>query len=288
MSTWPVASGVIVEDGVAYFAAGIVNYDGTYVYALDAETGKIKWQNNTSGHLDSDARTGVSVQGHLLINDGKLYLASGTSFSPAVFDLEDGKCLNDPAPLELCGSASPRGYELYKIGDKIVAGGMPLYRDPEYPVFDPSVIDKMLYTSTNGRDILLLNNRKIVCFNSIAKQILNNSVYDLAKEPAYMIRKWGELNIKDEPLWEYDCGETFAMARCTNAIIFSANYSEEHRINFIEALDINNGKRLWSQPLISPPLPWGLIVDRDGRIIVTLKDGQIMCFGQREIVNELL
>lgn len=287
MSTWPVASGVIVEDGVAYFAAGIVNYDGTHVYALDAASGKIKWQNNTSGHLDSDARTGVSVQGHMLINDGKLYLASGTSISPAIFDLEDGKCLNDPAPLELCGSASPRGWELYKIGDKVVASGMPLYGDPEYPVFDPSVTDKMLHTSANGRDILLLNNQKIMCFNSIAKQILNNSVYDLSKEPAYMIRKWGELNIKDEPLWEYDCGEAVAMARCTNAIIFSANPSKERRIN-IEALDINNGKRLWSQPLISPPLPWGLIVDRHGRIIVTLKDGQIMCFGQRDGDDELL
>ncbi|GAH67229.1 unnamed protein product [marine sediment metagenome] len=58
----PVASGVVIEDGVAYFAAGIVNYDGIHVYALDAATGTIKWQNNTSGHLDPEARTGVSVQ----------------------------------------------------------------------------------------------------------------------------------------------------------------------------------------------------------------------------------
>ena len=119
MSTWPVASGVIVEKGIAYFASGIINYDGTYVYALNAATGKIKWQNNTSGHLDPDSRTGVSVQGHMLIDEGKLYLASGTSISPAVFDLEDGKCLNDPAPLKLLGSFAPRGWELYKIGDKL-------------------------------------------------------------------------------------------------------------------------------------------------------------------------
>ena len=130
MSTWPVASGVIIEDGIAYFAAGIVNYDGTYVYALDATTGKIKWQNNTSGHLDSEAHTGVSVQGHMLISDGKLYLASGTSVSPAIFDLEDGRCLNDPAPLKLFGSVAPRGSELYKIGDKVVAGWYAFLRRP--------------------------------------------------------------------------------------------------------------------------------------------------------------
>ena len=40
LSTWPVASGVLVQDGVAYAAAGIVNYDGTHVYALDAATGR--------------------------------------------------------------------------------------------------------------------------------------------------------------------------------------------------------------------------------------------------------
>ena len=48
-STWPVGGGVLVEDGVAYAAAGMANYDGTHVYALDAATGKIRWQNNTSG-----------------------------------------------------------------------------------------------------------------------------------------------------------------------------------------------------------------------------------------------
>ncbi|MCL5280486.1 MAG: PQQ-binding-like beta-propeller repeat protein [Planctomycetes bacterium] len=40
MSTWPVATGVLVEKGTAYFAAGIANYDGTYVYAVDARTGR--------------------------------------------------------------------------------------------------------------------------------------------------------------------------------------------------------------------------------------------------------
>lgn len=43
-STWPAASGVRLQDGVAYVAAGIVNYDGTHVYALDAATCRIRWQ----------------------------------------------------------------------------------------------------------------------------------------------------------------------------------------------------------------------------------------------------
>ena len=115
-----------------------------------------------------------------------------------------------------------------------------------------------------------------MCFNNIDIKTLNNSVYDLANEAAHIIKPWGKLNIEDESLWEYDCGEAFAIARSSNAIIFSA----KRQTNLIEAIDLNNGKRLWSQSLVSPPLPWGLIVDRNGQIIITMKDGQIMCFGQ--------
>ena len=31
--------------------------------------------------------------------------------------------------------------------------------------------------------------------------------------------------------------------------------------------------------LHAPPVPWGMAVDRDGRIIAALKDGHMMCFG---------
>ena len=67
----------------AYFAAGITDYDGTHVYAVDAATGKLRWQNNTAGHLDAVSRRGVACQGELLLNDGKLYLAGGNSVGPA-------------------------------------------------------------------------------------------------------------------------------------------------------------------------------------------------------------
>ena len=65
MSTWPVAGGVVAEEGVVYAAAGIAHYDGTYVYALDAVTGRVKWCNDTSGNLSEKVDCGVSLQGPL-------------------------------------------------------------------------------------------------------------------------------------------------------------------------------------------------------------------------------
>jgi len=95
-STWSVNTGVLVHDGVAYFGEGIVDHDGTYLYAVDATTGRMIWQNNTSGHLNPELRKGVSVQGNLTILDNTLVLAGGNVVSPARFELNSGQCLESP------------------------------------------------------------------------------------------------------------------------------------------------------------------------------------------------
>jgi outer membrane protein assembly factor BamB len=129
-SLWPVNSGILVEDGIAYAAAGIIDYDGTYVYALDAATGKVKWHNDTSGHLDKDLRKGVSAQGMLTISDGCLYLAGGNVVSPASYDLKNGKCLNK---LEGTGWGN-RGEEIGVFGGGVDRNGK-MAGDDKYVLF---------------------------------------------------------------------------------------------------------------------------------------------------------
>ena len=46
------------------------------------------------------------------------------------------------------------------------------------------------------------------------------------------------------------------------------------------ALDIETGKTLWSKQLPVPAENWGLAIDRDGRLIVTLTDGRVVCYGK--------
>jgi outer membrane protein assembly factor BamB len=279
LSTWPAASGVLVEDGIAYFAAGIVNYDGTYVYALDAITGRIKWQNNTSGHLDQLAHTGASVQGHQLLYDGKLYLASGTSLSPAVYNISDGICLNDPGILRQLAqnnvftSQSPRGYELSLLGEQVAACGKPFYAHPKYDVFDNTVFNRVFIASTGGRDIAWVSNqknRRILCFDHIDRELLKRK---MAQPGNRFNLDWNRIGIKDTPLWTYNCKDSVAMAVCSNAVVV-AKKSE------VVALNLKDGGILWSENLPSAPVSWGLAIDRDGRVIVTLEDGQILCFGQ--------
>jgi len=135
-STWPVAAGVTVRGGVAYFAAGMNNFDGTHVYALGAADGKIKWQNNDSGHIDAFSRRGVGVQGGMLLNGDRLYLAGGNAASPGVYDTANGECLTGSPPP---GSRGPRGRELSIDGNgRVSVSGQPLYSKLGSPVYDGS------------------------------------------------------------------------------------------------------------------------------------------------------
>jgi len=278
LSTWPAASGVLVEDGIAYTAAGIVNYDGTYVYALDAVTGKIKWQNNTSGHLNRQARTGISVHGHMMLYDDKLYLAGGNAVSPAVYNTVNGKCLNDDNAVRalvqnnLVASQAPRGWELSLLGEQVVACGKPFYAHPKYNVYDATVFNKVFLTSSSNRDIVWVssqNNKKVLCFDNIDRKLLKTK---MANPGNRFNINFSRLGVKDKPLWEYDCRDSAAVAVCRNAVIVACE-SE------IIALDLQNGKVLWSQELPASPVTWGLAIDRDGRAIISLEDGQILCIG---------
>jgi len=102
ISRWPVRTGLLVADGVAYCAAGLWPSEGVYVYALDAETGKLIWCNDTSGfsgkgfhdsptggHQGEFIIRGVSPQGALLAGENVLLVPQGHS-APAGFDRKTG------------------------------------------------------------------------------------------------------------------------------------------------------------------------------------------------------
>ncbi len=61
-SNWPVNGGVIIDEGILYFYAGLSSADKVYVYALDAKTADIKWVNNDAGFAttEENLRTGAS------------------------------------------------------------------------------------------------------------------------------------------------------------------------------------------------------------------------------------
>lgn len=238
----------MVDDGVAYAAAGIASWDGTHVYALDAATGKIRWQNNTSGRLAGrDKVSGASVQGHLLLHDDRLYLAGGNVVSPAVYDTTDGRCLNT---LDDEFVRAPRGSELVLMGNNVAVFGGLLYSPREYHL-GPFRLPYLIQATSD--DVLIRTTGVGVARLDPATQA--------AKKPQAV---WASNHIK----------HPIAIALASNAVVVAGQLSDDSHA--VAALNLPDGRLLWTHPLPTMPATSGLALDAAGRVTLTLRDGRLL------------
>ncbi len=91
ISMWPLRTGVLVDEGVAYFGAGIFPAEGIFLYAVGAGDGQEIWRNDTCGETPQSR---ISPQGYLLASKSRIYVPMGR-VSPAAFDRRDGKLIHD-------------------------------------------------------------------------------------------------------------------------------------------------------------------------------------------------
>jgi outer membrane protein assembly factor BamB len=91
ISLWPVRTGLLVEKGVVYLAAGVFPYEGLYIAAVDAKTGREIWMNDTAGDQAWGLHYGAfAPHGYLLATSSTLYVPTGRNM-PAAFDKATGK-----------------------------------------------------------------------------------------------------------------------------------------------------------------------------------------------------
>ncbi len=295
-STWPITSGVLVQEGVAYAAAGIIDYDGTYVYALDAKTGKPKWGNTTSGHLDKLLRKGVSAQGVLTIAGAHLWMPGGNIISPACYSLKDGKCLSRSV-----GNGSPRanrGEEIGVLGgDYLIFGGRLQYSGIRNYV-NPAAFT--IAKVGNGRigKAIHIGFGKIPSAWSAEKFVMANGPLSM---PACIdsgalvehLEKASQMNLRQQYRYantlkknwtaqELKDSDTVAFVIAKNAILAAIQEQRPRSLSSnwtLAGLNPETGKVMWRKRLASAVLPGGLLVDRHGRIIVVHEDGSVSCFG---------
>jgi len=295
-STWPIASGVLVQDGVAYAAAGIIDYDGTYVYALDAETGAPKWGNTTSGHLDKLLRKGVSAQGVLTLSGGRLWMPGGNIISPACYTLQDGKCLSQSV-----GNGSPKTNRGEEIGvlskDYLIFGGRLRYSGIRNYV-NPAAFRIAKIGSNGIAKAVHLGFGKIPPAWSSDKLVIANGprsvpvCVDIAvlveyiekATPANMRRQLAYANTikKSWTAQELTGSDAVAFVIAKNAIITTLEKPRPRWLSsdwVLAGLDPETGKVMWKQRLPSAALPGGVLVDRYGRIIVVHEGGSVSCLG---------
>jgi hypothetical protein len=88
ISLWPVRTGVLVEDGRAYFAASLLPWELSYLFAIDTVT-----RAHAGDGLFKVSRGGsVTMEGPLLASPTRLYVPQGRR-EPMVFQRADGRYL---------------------------------------------------------------------------------------------------------------------------------------------------------------------------------------------------
>lgn len=116
ISRWPVRSGVLVDEGVAFCVGGMWSMEGVFVYALNAETGKVIWCRDTLGFggIGMADFIGMGVNGH---HQGEYGAGGSNPQGPLVLG---GETLFMP-----CGFAAAVGLKK-KDGGQSVSGGGPV------------------------------------------------------------------------------------------------------------------------------------------------------------------
>ena len=259
ISAWPVAGGVVVENGTVYAAAGITHYDGTFVVALDAVTGELKAENRTSGELAEEVGGGISLQGELSILDGELRFLGGGVYETARFDLATLECLNVPqnvvsAQYRTAFYAYYPEYGKYLSLEHERADGHLLSHDASYEgsMFSRLTLQTQLPPEERGPE------------------------KDAARD---FLRRRGQDVPTPQTIWRDRNNRRFTSFVVSDEQLLVTGYAERSpEAPFLALINIADGSDAWLQPLPSNAVRGGTAVDGAGRIYVALENGKLLCF----------
>ena len=110
ISAWPVRSGVLVDKGIAYAAAGMFPSEGVYIFALDSAAGKVQWKKEYAER---------TAQGNLLLSTDRLYVPTGRS-SPLEFERSTGHLRRVLGGLDGPGGKDVGGTDVSLAGSHLV------------------------------------------------------------------------------------------------------------------------------------------------------------------------
>jgi len=306
ISLWPVRTGVLVEDGIVYFGAGVFPYEGIYICALNAKNGKIIWKNDTIGDKAHELQFGgISPHGYLLTSENILYVPSGRTM-PAAFNRKSGEFLYTLSPgskvggtwglidsgrliagVERSGIPAKVAYEIetgQRKGDAFAAfAGIDMVATSEisYVLTEDGIyaINRQKYPITKNKiDSVRKELKKTTSsLSKIARNSLE-AIKSTNKEFEDLIQKLDELKVKEQKLkesiteWQYSKTELNTIILANNKVIAGGKGK-------VIVLDAEKGEKIWHYEIEDNAL--GLAVS-DGCLFVSSDMGNIFCFGEEQ------
>jgi len=302
ISRWPIRTGVLVDEGVAYFGAGIFPHENVYLWAVRAEDGTVVWKNDNIS-AGSANRNDLSPQGYLLANRTQLFVPSGRAL-PVAFDRADGTIVfnrkygwrDDVSGGVIGGTYALLADEqiytgtqkhLLALNQKTGARGFAWF-----PGRRLTVVGDMAYLAT-GTELVAMDRsayaktsklrnsleRKIMSLESSVRRATGNERKKLQKDLKAVKEKLEshqQKNIKPTIKWRIP-SQCDAELILTNNLVFAGGQDQ------VNALNRENGEVVWLAKVEGKAR--GLAV-ANGRLYISTDEGKIYCFASGDTAKE--
>ena len=286
ISRWPLRTGIVVIDNLAYCAAGMFPAEGIYISAVDVRDGKIRWQQKQGD---------LPAQGYLLASHTRLYVPAGRN-NPVVLNRSDGKrirvvsgqggtyaLLTGDSLVFGPGKTGTLGFVESNKSDQLASfKGNHMIVTPEMSYLQGdthlSALDRSRYLdlarkrrSLQSRQKALSEELKKIKATSTAKrQTLQKQLTDIGQSIDGVTTEMGQCFP-----WKVRCEQPLSMVLAGKTLITGGHDS-------VSAFDASNGQKLWSGKAEGDV--FGLAV-ADGRLFVSTNRGVIHCLVAKSLVK---
>jgi outer membrane protein assembly factor BamB len=305
IGTWPVVPGVVVQDGVAYAVAGCQADSGIHAYAIDPNSGKVLWEKDDAGTGGKNGPgSALGNGGHAAAGGGKLWVSSMGAV-PGSFELSSGEW--KPAG---SGRNAQFGCETGFLGAKwVIRGGRRLSETQDTLQQPLRQSNFIVYSAeTSPKKVADLNNEvgtslpawddEIVAVAETAARVsaipsdrFLTWLSDLDAQagapqgtPRKKIPHWKELAAWSTAQVDWRAGlAAFVLAK--DQIVMSYSFGGGGKdaappIHRVTGFLRKDGSKAWTVDLPEQPVMNCLALDRDGRVLLALCDGSIICLGR--------
>ncbi|MCL4201586.1 MAG: PQQ-binding-like beta-propeller repeat protein [Pirellulaceae bacterium] len=163
-SLWPIRAGGMVEEGIAYFSAGLFPNHRIYLFAVDAEDGRIIWRRP----VDGGGPESPVPQGYMLATSDSLFTTSRVA--PSRWRKQDGVRIDFDTPFPDVQNAHE--YRFYNGGSEaqVWNGRYLVYGQACLLAYDPDRSRKDRWGKTRLGDLVFnwFNARAAVFHNDLA------------------------------------------------------------------------------------------------------------------------
>lgn len=262
-SSWPVHGSVLVQDDVAYFAAGRHTHidGGIHYYAADPETGKVIWRKQVGAEIGDNIN-------EVLISDGKsIHLGQRVHFGPATGDAPRG------------GSRESVLFSMWGLlEDNTIpgtdSGGMTFHVRPWAYTMAPARVEPrgISWNHPLKGNLLAVNGSAV--YGLVEKWQATprprHRVWEVFGQPSEAAGKWTlEMDYEHKP-------ESLVLA---GGMLFLSRRSADGNRGDVWVLDAEAGRVLNRIDLPSPPR-WDGVAAAQGKLFVATLDGRVICMGK--------